>query len=206
MKHEDNSLKHFGIPGMKWGIRRYQNSDGTLTAAGKKRYGSLEGLKRSQKNEAKKHRAASSFTESELKEEISRQKLEKEWNDRNRELNPTFGQKLSKASSEMSKNIAPISSAIWKGSVDLGKEIIKDSLQLAGNVSVAIVKGQADVYKAALSVNDGDDSKDGKRKDKDKKKSKKSDGNYEKGRSLIGQILDSHGDDAPDDDDEDDDD
>lgn len=32
------SLEHHGIIGMKWGIRRYQNKDGTLTAAGKKRY------------------------------------------------------------------------------------------------------------------------------------------------------------------------
>lgn len=30
-------LCHYGVKGMKWGVRRYQNSDGTLTAAGKKR-------------------------------------------------------------------------------------------------------------------------------------------------------------------------
>ena len=38
LTHSDDTLCHFGILGMKWGIRRYQNKDGSLTAAGKKRY------------------------------------------------------------------------------------------------------------------------------------------------------------------------
>ena len=34
----ENELMHWGIKGMKWGVRRYQNKDGSLTPAGKKRY------------------------------------------------------------------------------------------------------------------------------------------------------------------------
>ena len=32
-----DELYHHGVMGMKWGVRRYQNSDGTLTSAGKKK-------------------------------------------------------------------------------------------------------------------------------------------------------------------------
>lgn len=38
MAYDPNYLEHHGIKGQKWGVRKYQNPDGTLTAAGKARY------------------------------------------------------------------------------------------------------------------------------------------------------------------------
>lgn len=35
---DDTALSHHGIKGQKWGVRRFQNEDGSLTAAGKSRY------------------------------------------------------------------------------------------------------------------------------------------------------------------------
>lgn len=37
--YNNQNLKHHGVLGQRWGKRRYQNADGTLTSAGKKRYG-----------------------------------------------------------------------------------------------------------------------------------------------------------------------
>ena len=34
----DDELMHYGIKGQKWGVRRFQNEDGTLTPAGRKKY------------------------------------------------------------------------------------------------------------------------------------------------------------------------
>lgn len=42
-----NYLIHYGIEGQRWGIRRYQNKDGTLTPEGRKRYGYGDNYNRS---------------------------------------------------------------------------------------------------------------------------------------------------------------
>lgn len=50
----EDYLEHFGVKGQKWGIRRYENEDGTLTEAGKIRYAKAQ--KEASKYESKSDR------------------------------------------------------------------------------------------------------------------------------------------------------
>lgn len=52
------SLTHHGVKGMKWGVRRFENEDGTLTPAGKTRYADYDqSLSRKKKKKIDKLRA-----------------------------------------------------------------------------------------------------------------------------------------------------
>jgi len=49
---EELELAHHGILGQRWGFRRYQNPDGSLTPAGRARYGTIENLRTVQRAKA----------------------------------------------------------------------------------------------------------------------------------------------------------
>ena len=75
-------LAHHGIKGMKWGVRRYQNEDGTLTAAGKKRdaylrakdrYRSARGPKTSARAQVAMNSAKREFKDAKAQEGLSKQ-------------------------------------------------------------------------------------------------------------------------------------
>ena len=73
----DDSLQHYGIPGMKWGRRRYQNKDGTLTEAGKAR--KAKQVSSDDYNKAHTKKSVKEMTNAELREKINRIQMEKQY-------------------------------------------------------------------------------------------------------------------------------
>lgn len=76
---ENNSLAHYGILGMKWGVRRYQNKDGSYTSAGKKRK-QKEDIHDDYAN-AHSKKSVKSMSNAELKARNNRLQMEKQYAD-----------------------------------------------------------------------------------------------------------------------------
>lgn len=77
---ESTDIKHFGITGMKWGIRRFRNPDGTLTEEGKRRYGSG--------SISVNNKKLKSMSDDEIRGAIQRMRLEMEYRKLYKETNP----------------------------------------------------------------------------------------------------------------------
>lgn len=74
-------LYHSGIKGMKWGVRRYQNKDGTLTPAGKRRARKQAASENAHPDYKRAHdkKPVSQMSDQELRERNNRLQAEKQY-------------------------------------------------------------------------------------------------------------------------------
>lgn len=70
----NNDLQHTGIQGMTWGVRRYQNRDGSYTPEGKKRRKHIE----AQTKKKSDYKNRGWLTTAELEQRVKRLQLEKQ--------------------------------------------------------------------------------------------------------------------------------
>lgn len=77
-----NELTHHGILGQKWGVRRFQNKDGSLTNAGKKRKQQRLSKKDSYHEDYKKahnSKSVKNMSDAELRSRLNRLNMEKQY-------------------------------------------------------------------------------------------------------------------------------
>lgn len=121
----EDYLQHYGIPGQKWGIRRFQNEDGTRTKAGKKR-------------EAAARRETDDMTDEELRNKVNRLRNEQNYTrmvaNRNKSNTP---QKLRNASNMMKIGSAAleVGNAVTGGKFKDVKNIVSDTKRITDETS-----------------------------------------------------------------------
>ena len=80
MEKNEEMLEHNGIKGQKWGVRRFQNEDGTRTAAGKKRERSRsEDPAHEDYNKAHSGKSVKDMSDAELRTRLNRLQMEKQY-------------------------------------------------------------------------------------------------------------------------------
>lgn len=150
----DEELYHWGIKGMKWGVRRFQNPDGSLTPAGKKRYGAEDGEGEEKPNYAPKapKKSASDYTDDELRTQINRMQMEKQYRDlagqtNVREDDPNKELKLQRERLQLQRDVKNL-----KKEINSGQTFVGSVLSDAGKKALTTMATGAMLYMGRQTV------------------------------------------------------
>lgn len=206
----EDELYHHGILGMRWGIRRYQNADGSLTAAGRKRRTQLEGelskLPLEKKSEDStghatssttkpKHKSVNDMSDDELANATRRLQAEKNYLDLQRQVSSLTPQQKSKGR-EFAENfgntlVDNLRQNVSRSLSEWANKQIRDALGL-DNTPEARLKKEVDILDLKVKRKESLD-KLNKKESPDKKAQRESDdlkrrAENEKNRRTIDEV------------------
>lgn len=122
----DNELYHYGIRGMRWGVRRFQNKDGSLTSAGRKRQKSKGEEVHEDYKKAHSKESIKSMSDSELRSRNNRLQMERQYSMMTQKIGP--GKKVVSAFISTAGTIAAVEGAykIYKRVADAAIDKVGD--------------------------------------------------------------------------------
>lgn len=130
-----NELYHHGILGQKWGVRRFRNEDGSLTAAGKRRRAMSDDAALASSLRKKK---ISELSNDELRKLTERNQLENNYyNNR-----PSRLKRMTKAVTTVSAALAALTavSLTAKKTSSEVVSVVKDAMEMISNVTISQVE------------------------------------------------------------------
>ena len=165
-----NELYHHGVKGQRWGIRRYQNKDGSLTNAGKRKaakmkeeYSNLTGKqlrrlpskKTSSTTPSTKNKTISDMSDDELREKTNRYMLEKNYIDAKRNYESLTPKQVSKGRAFM-EHVA--TKVVTPALTEAGKRVVQNYTQakLQDFLGIEVTKNGPRVTKPGNKSDDDD--------------------------------------------------
>ena len=128
-----DEIYHHGILGMKWGRRRYQYEDGSLTPEGRKRYGYGPGEDKSDKTAQNKTlRPVSSMSDQEIRDFLARKDLERRYQEYVESITPKPKPKGAAAK----KFFGKVGDIVGSGAESAGKELVKKMMVHYGATAI----------------------------------------------------------------------